>query len=87
MRIEDLVQAALREDMPAGDVTTESLGLGPRRGFARLRAKQDLVLSGTEPFEIAMKLLEPGCRVTWHFDQGQMALRGQNLCTIEGDLM
>lgn len=87
MTILDLIRAAIKEDMPKGDVTTESLALKPRHGFARLKAKEDLVLSGTMPFEQTMQILEPNCKVTWHFEEGQRVLQGQVICTIEGDLV
>lgn len=87
MTIQDLIKAAIREDMPQGDVTTESLALLPRQGRAKLIAKEDLVLSGTGPFEQAMLSLEPQARIQWHFEEGQMALKKQILCTIQGDLI
>lgn len=83
----DLIRFALKEDMPRGDVTTESLALRPRHGYARLRAKEDLVLSGTMPFEQTMNALEPQAKVSWHFEEGTLVLKNQILCTIEGDLV
>lgn len=87
MTLQDLIKAALKEDMPTGDITTESLALLPRNGRAKLIAKEDLVLSGTGPFEQAMTALEPQVRVQWHFEEGQLALKKQILCTIQGDLI
>lgn len=87
MTLQDLIKAALKEDMPKGDVTTESLALLPRQGRARLMAKEDLVLSGTGPFEQAMNALEPQVRIQWHFEEGQLALKKQVLCTLHGDLI
>lgn len=87
MTLQDLIKAALKEDMPMGDVTTESLALLPRQGRARLIAKEDMVLSGTGPFEQAMNALEPLVRLQWHFEEGQLALKKQILCTIQGDLI
>lgn len=73
--------------MPKGDVTTESLALKPRHGLARLKAKEDIVLSGTLPFEQSVHILEPSAKLSWHFEEGQTVLKGQILCTIEGDLV
>lgn len=87
MTLLELIRAAIKEDMPNGDVTTESLALKPRMGRARLKAKEDLVLSGAAAFEQTMQLLEPGCRVKWHFEEGDEILNGQIICTIEGDLV
>lgn len=87
MTLLDLVKAAIHEDMPDGDITTESLALKPRMGTAKLRAKEDMVLSGTGPFEQTLNLLEPSAKVKWYFDEGQEILNGQIICMIEGDLV
>ncbi len=83
----DLVQAALREDMPNGDITTDSLALDPRFGYAKLVAKQDLVLSGTSQFEQTIVALEPNAKLTWHFNEGDKIVNRQTACTITGDLI
>lgn len=87
MTLLDLIRNALKEDMPRGDVTTESLALKPRHGLARLKAKEDIVLSGTMPFEQSIVVMEPNAKVKWHFEEGQTVLKGQIVCTIEGDLL
>jgi nicotinate-nucleotide pyrophosphorylase (carboxylating) len=87
MTLLELIRAAIKEDMPNGDVTTESLALKPRLGRAKLKAKEDIVLSGAAPFEQSMHSLEPSCRVKWHFEEGDEILKGQIVCTIEGDLV
>lgn len=87
MTLLELIRAAIKEDMPHGDVTTESLALKPRPGRARLKAKEDIILSGAMAFEESMLMLEPNCRVKWHFEEGDEILKNQNICTIEGDLV
>jgi nicotinate-nucleotide pyrophosphorylase (carboxylating) len=83
----DLILAALKEDMPQGDLTTDSLALTPRFGQARLIAKEDLVLSGTAPFEQTVLALDPNAKVQWHFKEGELILNRQIICHITGDLM
>lgn len=83
----ELIKAALREDMPSGDVTTESLAMKPKMGEAILKAKEDLVLSGANAFEETMLFLEPGCKIKWLFNEGDLIYKGQNICSIEGDLL
>lgn len=87
MALLDLIRAALQEDMPKGDITTESLAQKPRPGSARLKAKEDVSLSGTMPFEATLHTLDPNAKVKWHFEEGSVVLKGQNICTIEGDLV
>jgi nicotinate-nucleotide pyrophosphorylase (carboxylating) len=87
MTLLELIRAAIKEDMPTGDVTTEALAMKPRHGRARLKAKEDLVLSGAMAFEQTMLNLEPNCKVKWHFEEGEAILKNQIICTIEGDLV
>lgn len=87
MNLLELIKAAIKEDMPTGDLTTESLGQRPKTGTARLKAKQDLVLSGTLAFEQSMHALEPNAKVKWNFEEGQHILNGQTICSIDGDLI
>jgi nicotinate-nucleotide pyrophosphorylase (carboxylating) len=87
MTLLELIRAAIKEDMPDGDVTTEALALKPRQGRARLKAKEDLVLSGAMAFEQTMHNLEPNAKVKWHFEEGDLILKNQIICTLEGDLL
>lgn len=83
----DLIKAALLEDLPNGDVTTDSLGVPPRVGTAKLVAKQDLVVSGHNLFEQTVQLLEPNAKMKWHFSDGDQVIKGQNICSIHADLV
>jgi nicotinate-nucleotide pyrophosphorylase (carboxylating) len=87
MTLVELIRAAIKEDMPSGDVTTEALALKPHPGRARLKAKEDIVLSGAMAFEQTMLGLEPNCKVKWHFEEGDQVLKNQIVCTVEGDLV
>jgi nicotinate-nucleotide pyrophosphorylase (carboxylating) len=87
MTLLELIKAALKEDMPTGDLTTESLALMPRPGRAKLLAKADLRLSGTAAFEQTVHALEPHAKIKWHFEDGSQVLKGQILCTLQGDLI
>lgn len=87
MTLYNLIRAAIQEDMPTGDLTTESLALVPRPGRARLIAKQDLVLSGAPAFEQTMLMLEPHAKIKWHFEEGHQILNRQIICTLQGDLI
>ena len=87
MELKQIIDAALKEDMPDGDLTTESLGVAAKIGRARLLAKEDLVLSGTIPFEETLKTLEPQCKIQWYFKDGDLVLRAQTIAVIEGNLV
>ena len=83
---EYLIQTAFLEDMPSGDLTTDSLDLGRRRGKARLIAKSDLVLSGLLMFEDSVLSMDTEARFTWAFQDGDFVYKGQILGLIEADL-
>lgn len=87
MTTTELIKAALKEDMPNGDITTESMAVKPRIGDAVLKAKSDLVLSGSPVFEQTIQLLEPNAKLNWLFEEGDFIFKGQNICEIEGDLI
>lgn len=87
MNILELIKAALKEDMPSGDVTTESMAMKPKHGEALLKAKEDMVLSGANAFEETLLFLEPMAKVKWQFNEGDLIYKGQNICSIEGDLI
>lgn len=87
MTLLELIKAAIREDMPTGDLTTESMGLPPRMGRAKLIAKQDMILSGANCFEQSVHALEPNAKLKWHFEEGDSILNKQIICTIQGDLI
>lgn len=85
MDLAELIDRALKEDMPKGDITTEALGLDARTGRARLVAKEDLVLSGSDIWEAVMKRYEPNAEVKWLSRDGHFFLKGQNVATIFGN--
>ncbi len=87
MSLLEMIHAALKEDMPTGDLTTESLALAPRIGEARLIAKCDMILSGSSPFEECINVIEPNARVKWYFKQGDRIKNRDVICEINGDLI
>ena len=87
MNIEQLIESAIHEDLPAGDLTTSSLGIAARPGEAHLVAKEDFVLSGKDLFEKTVKRLEPHASLQWNFNDGDLILNQQVLAVIRGDLL
>lgn len=87
MNIFELIEQAFKEDLPQGDVTTDSLAVKNYPGSAKVVAKSDLVLSGKDLFERCIKHLEPDAQIKWLFEDGQVVLAKQNICTIKGNLI
>lgn len=80
------VQSALLEDLPQGDLTTDPLHIEENVGRARLIAKEDLVLSGSQLFTITFHELDPAIKLQWQFKDGDFVLKGQTICTLKGSL-
>jgi len=84
VNIKDLVKLALQEDLVTGDVTTEAMSLGAKLGRARLLAKEDLILSGVEPFVEVWRQLDGNVSIKWQFEPGQFVLAKQTIALLQG---
>ena len=56
---DDIIRFALREDMNAGDLSTESVCPERREAEVQLIAKAEGVIAGLDVFERAFTLLDP----------------------------
>ena len=86
MQMDEHIRAALREDMPFGDVSTMSVMPESRRGRVRLIAKADGVLAGLAVFSRVFELLDASARVDAAAADGERVASGQLLATVEGDV-
>lgn len=78
-----LISEAFKEDLPSGDITTDHLELQDRDIRAKLIAKEDLVLSGSQLFEDCVLFQDPSAQLKWEFLDGQLVLKGQIICVIK----
>lgn len=85
MQMDDHIRAALREDMPFGDVSTAAVMPGPRPGRVRLIAKAEGVIAGLAVFSRVFALLDPATRVIADVADGERVSAGQHVATVEGD--
>jgi nicotinate-nucleotide pyrophosphorylase (carboxylating) len=82
--IERVVRAALDEDAPWGDITSETLIPAAARATAQLVAREPGILSGEDLFTAAMELTETELFVSFAVHDGEHFDRGAVLATIEG---
>ena len=82
--IEALVEAALKEDAPHGDVTTRALLDPSLQAQAHVVAKQDLTLAGVAVLHTVYRVLDPAVTVTATFDDGTTLEGGQTFVTLQG---
>lgn len=82
---DDIIRAALREDMNAGDLSTESVCPGPRAAEVQLIAKANGVIAGLDVFERTFTLLDPATSFEALVADGDEVACGQLLGTVRGD--
>ena len=85
--IDQFISSAFAEDIPTTDITTESLGVQEKFGLAKLIAKEDLVLSGSDVFTQCLEYIDPQLKIHWHFKDKDTILTGQILAQIQGNLI
>ncbi|MCI0156003.1 carboxylating nicotinate-nucleotide diphosphorylase [Leifsonia shinshuensis] len=82
--IHDVVGAALAEDAPWGDVTSELLIPETASATARLSAREPGTFSGGAVFTAAMTLTDPAIRVELLVADGDVFEAGDTLATVSG---
>jgi len=82
--IDRIVGAALDEDAPWGDLTSETLIPSAARATAELVAREAGVLSGVDVFTAAFRLVDPAVVVELVADDGDSFARGTVLARVSG---
>jgi nicotinate-nucleotide pyrophosphorylase (carboxylating) len=82
--IERVVSAALTEDAPWGDLTSETLIPADAVARAALVARVDGVFSGAAVFAAAFTLTDPSIVVEQHVVDGERFAPGDTLATVSG---
>ncbi|MDO4797329.1 MAG: L-aspartate oxidase [Coriobacteriales bacterium] len=80
------IRASLEEDMPAGDISTDSVIPDRRQARVELLCKEDGVIAGMAIFVRTFKILDPTTVVTPLVSDGDYIRKGQMLASIEGDV-
>lgn len=83
-QIDRVIQLALEEDAPFGDLTTEAFVPAEAQATAELVAREAGVFSGGEVFARAMTALDPQVAVSLRIDDGAEFRQGQVLASITG---
>jgi nicotinate-nucleotide pyrophosphorylase (carboxylating) len=82
--IQRVVDMALDEDAPFGDLTSQTLVPADAVARAQLVAREPGVLAGAEVFEIAMTTLDASVEVTLHLSDGESFEAGAVLAEVAG---
>lgn len=79
-----LVEKAIVEDLPSGDLTTDLLELGQNQARALIVAKEDLVLCGRPLVDETYQQISDQIEIKWHFAEGDFVLAKQCLASVKG---
>lgn len=82
--INQVVSAALKEDAPNGDVTSQHLIPSDATAVAELAAREPGVFSGAEVFIAAFKLTNASVQVEMKIKDGEKFEKGQLLAVVTG---
>jgi nicotinate-nucleotide pyrophosphorylase (carboxylating) len=82
--IQKAVRAALEEDVGSGDVTTLSTVPEEAQARALMVAREPLTLAGVEFAVQTFRALSPTLVVTKEMEDGQRAVRGQTILSVQG---
>jgi nicotinate-nucleotide pyrophosphorylase (carboxylating) len=83
--LEPVVAAALREDLPWGDLTTEALFPAGTRARAEVLVKRPGVLAGLEVFGAVFRYLDPQARLEVYSPDGTEVQAGTVAAVVEAD--
>jgi len=82
--IDALIEAALKEDMPAGDITSENIVPSDSISRAFIVAKEEGVLAGIYVAERVMKKIDRTVFFEIHQKDGQKIKRGDKIAALKG---
>lgn len=82
--IERIIGAALDEDAPWGDITSEALVPAQATAKAQLAAREPGTFSGVQLLETTFRLVDSSLSVDVHIHDGETFDKGQALATIAG---
>ncbi len=80
------IRLALEEDINSGDVSTNAVMPGYRKGEVQLICKEDGILAGMPVFTRVFTLLDAQTDVEVYIQEGQAVKAGQLLAKVTGDV-
>ena len=84
IKLNEIINNALQEDIGWGDVTTESTIPKDKTSSARLIAKQNGIMCGLDVFELVMATVDGNIKIDMHCNDGDCVEKGQLIASING---
>ena len=82
LNADDLILAALKEDITSEDITTNSVMPHYQLGEVELICKEDGVIAGLDVFKRVFELLDENTEITFSCNDGDNVKKGQKLGLI-----
>ena len=82
---DDIILRALKEDMPMGDLTTDSTVPEDEVCSASLIAKEEGVIAGLEVFERVFVILDPRIYIERYVKEGERVAAGDRILHLSGN--
>jgi nicotinate-nucleotide pyrophosphorylase (carboxylating) len=86
LRIEEIIDRALAEDLGQGDVTTEALIPGNQQGTGFIVAKEEGILAGTEAATQVFHRVDPELKVEILLEDGTSVKPGSKVARVSGSI-
>ncbi len=86
LNADELILAALKEDITSEDITTNSVMPEYKAGEVELICKEDGVIAGLDIFKRVFELLDADTEVTFFCKDGDFVANGQKLGIVKGDI-
>lgn len=83
--LDAVIEAALKEDMPRGDITSENIIPSDSVSEAIILAKQQGILAGIDVARRVFQKINPSVRFKNVFEDGQIFKKGNILARLEGN--
>lgn len=84
--IDKHIRLALEEDMPEGDISTDSIIPARRQGRVELICKQEGIVAGLSVFGRTFQMIDPSTVITQLVNDGDRVHDGQLVASVEGDV-
>ena len=83
---DDLILAALKEDITSEDISTQAVMPNYQKGEVQLICKEDGVIAGLGVFKRVFELLDENTQVEFYVKDGDAVSNKQLLATVTGDI-
>jgi nicotinate-nucleotide pyrophosphorylase (carboxylating) len=86
LRIEEIIDRALAEDLAKGDVTTEALISTDRQGTALIVAKKEGILAGIDTAKEVFHRVDPELKLEVLLEEGARVKLGSEVARVSGSI-